>query len=89
MAAQPRTARETLAARRPLGAMPLVDLIAARNAAPPWLAASKRDDHDGLAKLSTGYERRVVDSGHHIPFELPEAVADAIGGLLARLRDAA
>lgn len=55
---------------------------AAQRAARGWVAA-----HDGLVRLSTaGVHRFVPDSGHMIPNERPQAVVDAVAGVLEQLR---
>jgi pimeloyl-ACP methyl ester carboxylesterase len=82
---QPRSAREVTTAWRSLRETPLIDLLAARNEAPDWAAATKNQDHDAIARLSARSERRVVNSGHHIPFHRPQAVVDAVRDVLSML----
>ncbi|MGA0601470.1 alpha/beta hydrolase [Caulobacter sp. KR2-114] len=93
-------ARQALAASRPpgappLGDMPLIVLTAAGNALPrPGESAAEaaarhqawRAMHDEIAALSARGERRLVDAGHGIPLERPEAVVTAVAQVLAQAR---
>jgi pimeloyl-ACP methyl ester carboxylesterase len=89
--------KETVAARRSLGAIPLIVLTAAdttkapgaspdesANAAKVWSAM-----HDDIAALSAkGVNRTVVGSGHYIQFQKPQIVIDAVGEAVDAVRTA-
>jgi pimeloyl-ACP methyl ester carboxylesterase len=94
-AADGASSDEIVAARRPLGALPLVVLTADRFAPRPgetpeatrarrevWVAM-----HDEIAALSTRGVRRTVDgAGHNIPMDQPQAVIEAVEEVLAAAR---
>jgi len=79
--------KETVAAKRALGSIPLIVLTAAdttkapgaspeeaANAAKVWSAM-----HDDIATLSSkGVNRTIVGSGHYIQFQKPQVVIDAV-----------
>ena len=87
---------EVAAARRLLGDMPLIVLTAGKTISPrsgettataQARHAAWRTMHDEIAALSTRGERRtVVDAGHGIQSDRPEAVIAAIEEVLARAR---
>ena len=70
------------AARRPLGALPLIVLTAQQTllqAGDDWL-----DLHRELAALSSrGQQRTVAGAGHYIQLDRPDAVIDAIAEVIA------
>ncbi|MDP9109744.1 MAG: alpha/beta hydrolase [Pseudomonadota bacterium] len=76
------------AARRPLGALPLIVLTAQQTllqAGDDWL-----DLHRELAALSSrGQQRTVAGAGHYIQLDRPDAVIEAIGEVIAVSRTAA
>lgn len=87
--------KETLAARRSLGAMPLIVLTASDTtrqpgASPAEIAASAKawsQLHDGIAALSTrGVNRQVEGSGHYIQRQKPQVVIEAVNEVLAAAR---
>ena len=90
------SSQEVAAARRPLGDMPLIVLMASRSALSGELLESEVEAwrsvklamHDEIAALSTRGERRSVDAGHAIQLERPEVVIAAIEEVLAMTRDA-
>jgi pimeloyl-ACP methyl ester carboxylesterase len=88
------TLAEMNAARRPLGDMPLIALTARKffpmadaSAQPAnvWREAW-RSGHEDIVALSTRGERRMIDAGHAIQWEKPEAVIAAIEEVLALAR---
>jgi len=87
--------KETLAARRSLGSMPLVVLTASDTtktpgAPPEEVAAADKawsGLHDGIAALSTrGVNRRVEGAGHYIQIQKPQVVIDAVAEVVAAAR---
>jgi pimeloyl-ACP methyl ester carboxylesterase len=75
----------------PLGDIPLIVLARSRSDYPPDVAAVLIPEHTAqqakFATLSTkGTEIIVPDSGHHIQLDAPDAVVDAIRGLVNRAR---
>lgn len=83
------------AARRSLGDMPLIVLTVgkffpfppeSRAPAEAW-RGYWHDGHEAIAALSTRGERRIIDAGHAIQIEKPEAVIAAIEEVLALARD--
>jgi pimeloyl-ACP methyl ester carboxylesterase len=92
---QSSSSDEVVAARRPLGDMPLIVLSAGRYPAPRGLegegAAVYRQGslalHDEIAALSTRGQRRTVDAGHAIQLERPDVVIAAVEEVLGLVRD--
>jgi pimeloyl-ACP methyl ester carboxylesterase len=87
--------KETVAARRPLGAIPLIVLTAADTtkslgANPQEVAAAGlvwSRLHDDIATLSTrGVNRQVAGSGHYIQMQKPQVVIDAVDEVVAAAR---
>lgn len=79
--------KETVAARRPLGAIPLIVLTASDTTKAPGATPEESANaakvwsgmHDDIATLSTrGVNRTVVGSGHYIQFQKPQVVIDAV-----------
>jgi pimeloyl-ACP methyl ester carboxylesterase len=90
--------KETVAAKRSLGAMPLIVLTAADTtkapgAPPEEIAAASKvwsGLHDDIATLSTkGVNRTVAGSGHYIQFQKSQVVIDAVGEVIDAVRAAA
>jgi len=76
-------------ARRSLGEMPIVVLIAAETLAAggdPKLSALTQSTQAEMAALSSRGRHRIVDGGHHIPWEQPDAIISAIEEVLAEVR---
>ena len=72
-----------------LGDVPLIVLTAGRPSEGGTTAEQRAwiDLQAGLTRLSTrGRQEVVYDSGHMIPFEAPEAVIDAVRGVVAEAR---
>jgi pimeloyl-ACP methyl ester carboxylesterase len=87
--------KETVAARRKLGAMPLVVLTASDTTKAPGLPQAEIDAgakawshlHDEIAALSTKGVNRLVDgSGHYIQKQKPQVVIDAVAEVVAATR---
>lgn len=87
--------KETIAARRSLGAMPLIvltgeDTTRSPGASPEEVEASGKvwsRLHDDIATLSTrGVNRRVAGSGHYIQMQKPQVVIDAVAEVVAAAR---
>jgi pimeloyl-ACP methyl ester carboxylesterase len=87
--------QETVAAKRSLGAIPLIVLTGADTTktpgAPPQEveAAAKAWSHlhDDIATLSTrGVNRQVEGSGHYIQMQKPQVVIDAVAEVVAAAR---
>jgi pimeloyl-ACP methyl ester carboxylesterase len=94
-AADGASSDEIVAARRPLGDLPLIVLTAGRFAPRPGEAAAAtearsevwRSRHDAVAALSTKGARRTVEgAGHNIQMDKPEMVIGAIEEVLAAAR---
>ncbi|WP_419815284.1 alpha/beta fold hydrolase [Glacieibacterium sp.] len=82
-------------ARHSLGKLPLLVLTAANSMDDPTLPADEQAAvtetwwglHDAVAKLSTaGKHRLVTGSDHFVPMQQPQAVIDAIAGMVAGVR---
>jgi pimeloyl-ACP methyl ester carboxylesterase len=76
-------------ARRSLGDMPIVVLTAAEHLAAggdPRLGALVQSTQAGMAALSSRGVHRIIDCGHHIPWERPDAVVSAIMEVLGQVR---
>jgi pimeloyl-ACP methyl ester carboxylesterase len=88
------SSQEVVAARRSLGDMPLIVLMASQSALSPGLLERQIEAwrivklamHDEIAALSTRGERRSVDAGHAIQLEKPEVVIAAVEEVLAMAR---
>ena len=89
---------ETVAHRRSYGGMPLVVLTASQPAKDPGLTNAQNQawqtlwmkGHDDIAALSSHGQNRVVPgSGHFIQLEQPQAVIDAVGEVVAEIRNKA
>jgi pimeloyl-ACP methyl ester carboxylesterase len=87
--------KQTVAARRLLGAMPLIVLTASDTTKAPGLPQAEIDGgakawshlHDEIAALSTkGVNRLVEGSGHYIQKQKPQVVIDAVAEVVAAVR---
>jgi pimeloyl-ACP methyl ester carboxylesterase len=87
--------KQTVAARRKLGAIPLIVLTASDTTKAPGLPQSEIDAgakawshlHDEIAALSTkGVNRLVEGSGHYIQKQKPQVVIDAVAEVVAAAR---
>ena len=87
--------QETVAARRSLGAMPLIVLTASDTTKAPGLPQSEIEAgakawshmHDEIAALSTkGVNRLVEGSGHYIQKQKPQVVIDAVAEVVDAVR---
>ena len=87
--------KETVAARRSLGAIPLIVLTASDTTKAPGLPQAEIDAgakawshmHDEIAALSTkGVNRLVEGSGHYIQKQKPQVVIDAVAEVVAAAR---
>jgi pimeloyl-ACP methyl ester carboxylesterase len=87
--------KEADAARRPMGAMPLIVLTAGQPNATPGLTTEQRAAMDGvwramhweMTELSTDGRRRFVDgAGHYIQVDKPQAVIGAVAEVVAAVR---
>lgn len=83
--------------RRPWGDLPVIVLTAENTQKNPDLPQAEQDAlakawwdmHDGVAKLSTRGENRLVpDTGHMIPSQRPQAIIDAVTSLVEQARKA-
>ncbi|HLZ75031.1 alpha/beta hydrolase [Phenylobacterium sp.] len=87
--------KQTVAAKRKLGAMPLIVLTASDTTKAPGLPQAEIDAgakawsrlHDEIAALSTkGVNRLVEGSGHYIQKQKPQVVIDAVAEVVAAAR---
>jgi pimeloyl-ACP methyl ester carboxylesterase len=87
--------KQTVAAKRPLGAIPLIVLTASDTTKAPGLPQAEIDAgakawshlHDDIATLSTkGVNRLVEGSGHYIQKQKPQVVIDAVAEVVAAAR---
>jgi len=87
--------RETVAAKRKLGAIPLVVLTASDTTKAPGMPQAEIDAsarawghlHDEIAALSSrGVNRLVEGSGHYIQNQKPQVVIDAVAEVVAAAR---
>lgn len=87
--------KQTVAAKRSLGAIPLIVLTAADTTKSPGASPEESANaakvwsgmHDDIATLSTkGVNRTVVGSGHYIQFQKPQVVIDAVGEAVDAVR---
>jgi pimeloyl-ACP methyl ester carboxylesterase len=87
--------KETVAARRSLGDMPLIVLTAADTTRSPGVPPQEADAsaklwtrlHDEIAALSSrGVNRQVEGSGHYIQVQKPQVVIDAVAEVVAAAR---
>lgn len=87
--------KETVAARRKLGAMPLIVLTASDTTKAPGVPQPEAEAgakawshlHDEIAALSTkGVNRLVEGSGHYIQKQKPQVVIDAVAEVVAAAR---
>ena len=87
--------KQTVAARRKLGAIPLIVLTASDTTKAPGLPQAEIDEgakawshlHDEIAALSTkGVNRLVEGSGHYIQKQKPQVVIDAVAEVVAAVR---
>ncbi|MGZ6014478.1 MAG: alpha/beta fold hydrolase [Phenylobacterium sp.] len=87
--------KQTMAARRKLGAIPLIVLTASDTTKAPGLPQAEIDAgakawshlHDEIAALSTkGVNRLVEGSGHYIQKQKPQVVIDAVAEVVAAAR---
>lgn len=92
--AGPSTA-QVVKSRRSWGDLPVIVLTAADTQKNPDLPQAEQDAlakvwwdlHDGVAKLSTrGENRLVADTGHMIPSQRPQAIIDAVVEVIGKAR---
>lgn len=80
--------------QRSLGALPMIVLTAKGTGRTPGMPQEEQDSmskvwsqmHDEAAAISTRGERRLIDSGHNIQREKPEAVVAAVNEVVAAVR---
>ncbi len=87
--------QQTLAAKHPLGAVPLIVLTASDTTKAPGVPQAEMDAgakswshmHDEIAALSSrGVNRLVEGSGHYIQKQKPQVVIDAVAEVVAAAR---